>query len=540
MARAVRAHQLYLPNNPVHARAIEALREPLSRLLTRLGQVELRVTEEDFLYDEVPVFTEGSRGAEGLPRLFYVDGIRSFQLRRGFEQEELLRFLDAVKGTRNRGVDDDDLVTLFWECDFSHMVYSHVEAGGEGVDAPGSHLLTGGAPVGQTAVRPDTETEVGVYGAGSSPFARMADFDSTLYFLEDPEIEYLRDAIEEDFSGDLRFSVVAALLDTFETQRDPAVREEICGILESFLVTLLAASQFSCARYLLAEAEASVSRVPDMLAAHRARVTDLVRHMSDPQVVTQILSALEETPTIPAEDDLVALLGQLNSQALAPVIAHLVRTQNASLRPLLELAASRVAASNTAELVMLLESADDAVALDAIRRAGALRIAPAVQPLTRLLESSNLEVRRSAAAALAEIATPGALQGLERGLEDQDRTVRVTAVLAMAQRQYRIALPRIERAVRGQVLRDGSGPEKAAFFEAYAMLGRDAAVPFLQGVLVPRGFLARKEDSPTRAAAATALGRLGSPAALEVLKQASAEKDVVVRTAAARALRGAV
>lgn len=541
LARAFRAHQLYMANNPVHVRAMELLRDSLTDLLATLPSVELRVTEDDFLYDDLPVFTEGARGSEGLPRLFHTDGIRSFEMREGFQGNELVKFLDALRATRNRGPEDDDLVTLFWECDFANFTYAHVEAGGDGYDAPGANLLSGGAPkVGETKVRPDSEQDGGVYSPGASPFARIADFDSTLYFLEESEVAYLQDAISEDFSGDLRPSVVAALLDTFEAQDDTLVRDEICGVLESFLVTLLSTLQFSSATYLLHEAAAAVSRVPTMSAAHRARLTDLVRHMSDPHVLEQLLATLEDAPRIPAQDDLVALLTQLDSQALPPLVSHLVRTQNEQLRPLLERAASRVAASNTSELVMLLDAPDEMVVLEAVRRAGALRIAPAVQGISRLLDSPSVDVRRTAAFALAEIGTPGAMQGLERAIDDADRAVRVSAVLALAQRQYRIALPRIERAVRGPILRDGTGPERAAFFESYALLARDAAIPFLQGLLVPRGFLARKEDPATRAAAATALGRLGTPMAQEALRLAVADKDVVVRTAATRALRGAI
>jgi HEAT repeat protein len=51
--------------------------------------------------------------------------------------------------------------------------------------------------------------------------------------------------------------------------------------------------------------------------------------------------------------------------------------------------------------------------------------------------------------------------------------------------------------------------------------------------------LARKEDPMTRASAAMALGKLGTEQALDVLRRAAGDKEIVVRTAAARALRGA-
>ncbi len=540
LGRAVRANQLYMSNNPMHARALEALRDSLTLLWTERELVDLRITEDGFFCGAVSVYTEGGRGGESLPWMFYKDGIRSFEIRKGFEGDDLPKFLDALRSTRNRGSEDDDLVTLFWECDFSHLGYEYVEAGSDGSDAPGADLLRGGAPPGETKVRPSEERDAGVYGAGASPFARIADFDPTLYFLEEPEVAYLQDAIRQDFTGDLRPSVIAALLDTFEAQDDEDVRAEICGILEFFLVTLLSTLHFRSVTYLLQEASAAVGRVPNLRADQRERMTDLVRHTSDPQVLEQILVTLEDAPAIPSQDDFTSLLAQLDARALAPLVSHLVRTQNAGLRPLLDAAVGRVASTNTAELTLLLDSSDELVALEAARRAGDQRVAPAVTALIRLLESRNMELRRSAATALAEIGSPGAMQAMERCIDDTDRPVRITAVLALAHRSYGASLPKIERALRGPVLRDGTGPERTAFLEAYASLGGDRAVPFLEAILIPKGFLVRKEDPTTRASAATALGRLRTPLALEVLRRAASDKDVVVRTAATRALRGAV
>lgn len=538
MARAVRAHQLYMSNNPMHARALEALRDSLTALWAGRELVELRITEDEFLYDGTAVFTEGSRGGESLPWTIYKDGIRSFEIRTGFEGQDLVKFLDALKATRNRGSDDDDLVTLFWECDFAHLGYGYVEAGTDGQDAPGADLLRGGITTGETKARPDSESDAGVYGAGASPFARIADFDPSLYFLDEPEIAYLQNAIREDFSGDLRPSVIAALLDTLEAEDDADVREEICGNVESLLITLLSTLQFHSVTYLLEEAAAAATRTDTLLPVHRARLTELVRHMSDPQVLDQLLATLEEARAIPAHDDLVILLARLDGRALAPVIAHLVRTRNVELRPLLEAAASRLSVTSTAELILLIDSSDEMIALEAARRAGEQRLVHAVTALVRLLDSSKVEVRRGSAAALADVGSPGSMQALERCLDDSDRAIRICAVLGLSRRSHGASLPSIERALRGPLLRDGTAPERTAFLDAYASLGGDAAVPFLESVLLPKRFLSRKEDPATRASAAAALGKLRSPRALDALRSAATDKDVVVRTAVTRALRG--
>ena len=107
-------------------------------------------------------------------------------------------------------------------------------------------------------------------------------------------------------------------------------------------------------------------------------------------------------------------------------------------------------------------------------------------------------------------------------------------------RQYRPALARAEAAVKGKELREADRTERLAFFELYGTLCGDNGVAYLDGILNAKGGLfARKEDPDLRACAAVALGRVGTPASRESLQRADGDKDVIVRNAVSRALRGA-
>ena len=99
-------------------------------------------------------------------------------------------------------------------------------------------------------------------------------------------------------------------------------------------------------------------------------------------------------------------------------------------------------------------------------------------------------------------------------------------------------LPRLESAIKGKALRDADLTEKMAFFEGYGALCGDPGVVHLDAILNGKGFLGRREEAEIRACAAIALGRIASPKALDALRKAAAEKDIVVRNAVSRALRG--
>ena len=547
-ARAVRAHQLYLPNNPMHTKAIAAARNAFADVWAHTDTLTLTVTESQFRCEGHPVLEEAGRGSESLPWLFYKDGIRSLGMRQGFEHHALDQLLDIIQRAKSQTADEDDLLSLFWEEEIPHFEYQYVDLAPDGVPAaPGVELLHGDYRSGTIAAPREVEADPGGTpqqggGAAESPqtaFVRMEDYDTTMYFLEPEEITYLQTAIHNDFEADLRPPAIAALLDTFEQEQDVAVRDEICEILDKMLLSLLASGQYRSAAYLLTEAAAAVSRAESLLVSQQERLLTLSDRMSDPAVLTQVLQSLEDKTPIPSQDELNHLFNQLKPAALGPLLAQLARTQNETLRTMLEQAADRLASSHSNDLLTLMSSEDQGAALEAIRRAGALRSPVAVSPLAKLLGEPDATLRRAAAAALVDIGSAGAMQALERAVNDDDRDTRIIAVRAMAARQHRASLSRIERTLKERVLTEPDNmPEKVAFFDAYVSLASDGAIPFLDGILTPKGLFAKKEDSQVRACVATALGKLGTNRALEALRKAASDKDVIVRTAASRALKG--
>jgi HEAT repeat protein len=196
-----------------------------------------------------------------------------------------------------------------------------------------------------------------------------------------------------------------------------------------------------------------------------------------------------------------------------------------------------MASANSGEMMKLIGSPDPSVAIEAMRRAGELKTAAAVAPLSKVLQQPNVELRLAAAQTLSEIASAGALRLLETALEDDDRDVRVAAVRALGVRGHRAALPRVEAVVQGKSVKGADLTEKMAYFEAYGALARDAGIPALDKLLNGRTFIGRRATPEIRACAARALGIIGSAGALESLQRAGGDRDPMVRSAINRAMR---
>ena len=197
---------------------------------------------------------------------------------KGFEEEELGTFFDLLQRVRKATDDDDDLLTLMWEREFATLQYKYVDLTAEG--GPGVESMERAEQ--KEKILSPAQAEAGLETTNSS-IASLDDFDSTLYFLDDREVEYLQGEIKREFSTDLRPAVIASLLDIFETHKDPTVREEICGLLDYFLLILLSTAQYRNAAYLLREAGVTANRAPEILEPQKQRLTQLGELMSDPK-----------------------------------------------------------------------------------------------------------------------------------------------------------------------------------------------------------------------------------------------------------------
>jgi HEAT repeat protein len=541
-AKAARAHQLYLPNNPVYKQAQDNLRAGFLPIWEVTDEVALAFAESEVKYAGETVLEEKGKSSDSLPWLFYKDGVRELTFARGFDTEELPRLLDIMQRVRKASPDEDDLLTLLWQGDFAYLRYRYVDMSmdpttplGDG----GEHLADSQIDVRRIAEEsPGEGDEEGAASESRPGVVSMSDFDGTLYFLDEREIEYIQTEVRREYEVDLRQNVLALMLDIFEQQADPAIRTEVATILDSFMLHMLSAGQFHNVAYFIREALVASQRAVDIVPEHRDRLAQIPTRLSAPDSLAQILQSMDEAQTLPTEAELVELFAQLRGSALATVFDWLGRLQNPKLRPLLEQAAARLASQSTAELVKLVSSPSRNVAIEAIRRSGALRTPAAVAPIAKVLDGGDAELRAAAVQALSEIGSPSALQALERGVDDDEREVRVATIRALQSRAYRPVLPRLEAVVKGRAIRDADLTEKMAVFEAYGSLCGNAGIPTLDAMLNGKSMFGRREDSEVRACAAIALGRIGTPDAQASLRQAANEKDVVVRNAVGRALRG--
>jgi hypothetical protein len=539
-AKALRAIQLYLANNPTRASAIEQARAAFGAVWRVADPLEIQIKESSFVWGERTVYLDAERGTEGLPWLLYRDGLRSLQLHSGFETTDLEALLTILHKARTAPPDGDDLVTLLWVADLATIEYRHVEhaAVGDlpivsGTDRPGVAVFAPGVtPLAVPAA------ETAAPGEGPPPgMIRVEDFDSTLYFLDAREATYLQEELKREYAEDHRKLALASLFDVIEGQRLPDSQLEALRTVDQLLIEFLTLGDYELVGFALREASTLSRRLTADARVVKA-LRELPARLSEPAVMAQLLQALDESARTPVAALLEGLFVELRPSALEPLVAWLGVATASPARASIERASARLAGACTTELAQLLEHENEFVVRGALRLAAQLATPAAVPGLTRLLRGRDAKLRVEALNALGEIASPSALQAVERGIDDTDRDVRVAAFRVLATRAHAAALPRLLVAVRRKELRVADLSEKMALFEAFGSMCGDAGVSELDTLLNARGLLGAREPAELRACAARALGMIASPAASAALQRAADTKDAVVRSAVSRAMRG--
>ena len=535
MVKALRAFQMYLPNNPIYLRAIQNVQAACTPVWAAVDEIVLKVTETEFVLEDQVVYRQANK-TESLSWSLFKDGLRALTIRRGAEQEDLIRLLSIINQARFLPADaGDDLPTLLWEHEFQYIEYRFIDfftGDGAGSVPQVSGQMQDGPSPGERKAQIAEEVP-----ARPKSLIDIEDVDSTLYFLDEAEISYLAREVEEEYQRDVRGSALYVLFDLMEINPDPSVRQEILRILERLFPNLLNARDFRSAAAVLRECKTLKLRAADLQPEHTERLDAFVTKLSEPGIVGQLLQSLDEASHLGVDSHAAEVLRELTASALEPLVSWLPNLSSEPLRKILEEVVERLAHAHSNEVLRILRSPESPALVGMVALCGRLELPQAVPGLAEAMRHPDAAVRLAVVQALSQLGTPAALTVVDKSIDDPDRGVRLAAVRAAGSRGYKGALRRVEAVVLGKSLKDMDLTEKMAFFEAYGAIAGATALEPLTAILLTRGLLKMKSPPETRACAAIALGRLKTPEAREVLQRAAEDKELVVRNAVNRALR---
>ena len=124
--QTLKAFRLYEASHPILSKFLERLRKDFDQYFDEFDSFSLQIGEYRLYYRGNVVY-ENQDVKESLAFVFFKDGIREIQFSRGLEFRELMDFLNVVRKSDFLNRMEDDLVTLLWEKDFSHITFTTVD-----------------------------------------------------------------------------------------------------------------------------------------------------------------------------------------------------------------------------------------------------------------------------------------------------------------------------------------------------------------------------------------------------------------------------
>jgi hypothetical protein len=130
LARALRVFRLYGGSNPVVQAAQESAVATLAELLPAHGGWQLRYSATEVFFGEEPIVQVAPRtpGVEHvgivtdqIPFLFYRDGVRKLTFHADTPRGDLEAFVQILRDASSGSATQDDLVTLLWQANLSHI-----------------------------------------------------------------------------------------------------------------------------------------------------------------------------------------------------------------------------------------------------------------------------------------------------------------------------------------------------------------------------------------------------------------------------------
>jgi hypothetical protein len=134
LVKAARAHQLYLHNNPTYLRALDVARAAFAPIWQGTDELAFEVTETELKWHGESVLHEPEKATDNIPWMMYKDGIRELKLMKEFERHELVPLLDILQRSRKVSPEEDDLLTMLWEQEFTHLRYRYIDLATDRLD----------------------------------------------------------------------------------------------------------------------------------------------------------------------------------------------------------------------------------------------------------------------------------------------------------------------------------------------------------------------------------------------------------------------
>lgn len=511
IVKTAKAFKMYLPNNPLHQKFFNELRDKLAGFLDEFGDLKLRIEQFTLSYENEIIY-ENSDIKESLAFKLYSDGITFLTFCDGVKEEEIKIFMDILGD--NYDMSDDDIATRLWLSDLPNI--DHTLARDDtfvGTDELGVRELSSekqGDGLRQAAQEADSE---------ATPPSTPVMAPQQVLSLTEEEHKWLESAKKEeeektpiDEIGHILYCIIAV-------EEDEALFNEFVDITVQMIRNLIRTYDLNNATKMI-RAFQGLSIKEDFPANYKEPLLFSLDEILTDDIAEGIGKALSSHDLDHEKlNDLLVLVGRNAATALCLMLG--ATEKNKEAQEIIITFLSKHGERVTKQLLPFLEDKRPHLVSGILQILFTKGDYSAIDQVGRLVSRREEKIKREALHYLKDAATPKSTKYLMQLTKDSNVALRMRALNIMADPIYSGAVDQFLALMKMEDFGGRELAERMAFFETISEADKDKAFAFIKEQLLKKFWFNKAKESESSRCIAAGLSRMGTKEALKALEDAA-------------------
>lgn len=513
--QALGAFRLYEASHPLISRFLDRLRNDFDHYFNEFDSFSLQVGEHQLFFRGKVVY-ESQDVKESLAFAFFKDGIREIRFFNGLEFKEIVDFLNIVRESDSVNRLEDDLVTLIWGKDFSHIAITTVDDFSEGstffVPATEEDLLKGleyNSP-GKEGVEENILIEENIKQTMSPSLGKAP---AQTFQLTPEEMTEINREIQQEQQPEHLYVLIENLIEILlHLGGEMDAYENLISYFEQSIESLLKQKDVERAVAILMnlrKIKESIAKEDKQILAIR-RILDTSTNPHCLELIGMAMRGGEEMDPTPilqyfqlltkeAIDPLCLLLGGIESAKWRKVVTDLlIELSREDIQPLTKFLADRNSIL-VRQILSILEKVGHP---------------STIKYLGNLVSHSDSKVREATLQLVTQFGDRGK-DHIQRFLKDPAAEIRGKASLILARMTKNQAVKPLVEIILSEEFYKRNYDEKASFFRALKETGSEEVIPVLKKIASKKMWFSKKAKWDEMRLCATntlkMMGALASP-----------------------------
>ena len=518
--QTLKAFRLYEANHPILSKFLERLRKDFDHYFGEFDSFSLQIGEHRLYYRGNIVY-ESEDVKESLAFLFFKDGIREIQFSKGLEFKEMIDFLNVVRKGDLLNRMEDDLVTLLWEKDFSHITFTAVDEFMEGgatlVPATEEDLIKGSEYKGSWEEGLQEKADEGQPESSSIPVqeglhqaVNPAPGQSLVQACQLTPEE--REAIDREARQEERSDYIYILINNLieillHLGEDADAYENMISYFDRVIEYLLDQKEVGKAVALLSSLDETMESIM-MKDKQIFAIQRILENSSSPHSIEHLGKAMKGNGEVDSES-ILEYLRFLTKQAVEPLCLLLGELESGKWRKTICDQLTELCRQEIQPLSKFLSDHNPLLVCQILYILGNIGDPSTVNYLGDLVTHKDLKVREETLQILNKFGDKGK-DLIQRFLMDSISGIRAKAALLLARNAKGEAVKPLTDIILSEDFYKRDYKEKASFFRALGETGSKEVIPTLKGISKKKSLFQRERWNEMRQCAVNTLKMLGA------------------------------